>query len=181
MSVTETELKAHAAERKAPRVTLEQLEANIFSSKFFYDDTLTLCVITLANGFKVTGESACADPKMYNKDIGDRLAFDDAKRKIWSLMGYALKEKVALVEASSPPSKSNMETFVGTKVVHAVPMDRLAYNLFRGWDLPEDEDGSDEGYLVEYADGGRANVEGYAGYISWSPKDVFERAYGRLI
>lgn len=195
VTVTENELIAHATERKAPRVTLEQLKANIMSIHYINayeaasaaghpvsDDLkyLTLCILVLANGFTVTGQSACADPAMFSKAIGEKLAYADAENKVWALMGYALKEKIAMVAAGIPPSKSNMETFVGTKVVHAVPMNRLAYNEFRGWDLPDDENGDDEGYLVEYADGGRANVEGYAGYISWSPKDVFERAYGKL-
>jgi len=34
-----------------------------------------------------------------------------------------------------------------------------------------------EGYLVEYQDGGKPNHPDFAGYISWSPKDVFEKAY----
>lgn len=56
-------------------------------------------------------------------------------------------------------------------------MTRLAYNILRGLDLPQDEDDNDEGYLVEYLDGGQANCEGYTGYVSWSPKPVFEKAY----
>lgn len=70
-----------------------------------------------------------------------------------------------------------MNTYLGTKIVHATTMDRAAYNEYRGWELPADENGADEGYLVEYADGGRANDSRHAGYIIWSPKDVFERAY----
>lgn len=73
--------------------------------------------------------------------------------------------------------KDNMKQYVGTKVINAVPMNRLDYNTLRGWKLPDDENGSDEGYLVEYVDGGKANVEGFDGYISWSPKDVFEKSY----
>nr|WP_311470171.1 hypothetical protein [uncultured Porphyromonas sp.] len=71
----------------------------------------------------------------------------------------------------------SMIHYVGTKEIRATPMSRRDYNDLRGWTLPEDEDGDDEGYLVEYTDGGKANVEGFRGYISWSPKDVFERAY----
>lgn len=70
-----------------------------------------------------------------------------------------------------------MKTYIGTKIVRATPMNRLDYNVFRGWQLPADENGADEGYLVEYTDGGKANTPQYAGYVSWSPKDVFERAY----
>lgn len=69
------------------------------------------------------------------------------------------------------------KTYYGTKKIVAKPMTRLEYNQFRGWVLPSDEDGSDEGYLVEYLDGGKPNVEGYAGYVSWSPKEQFEAAY----
>lgn len=63
------------------------------------------------------------------------------------------------------------------KEVNVIPMNRQEYNDFRGWKLPDDENGEDEGYLVEYVDGGKANTPQYNGYVSWSPRDVFERAY----
>ena len=70
-----------------------------------------------------------------------------------------------------------MSSYIGTKLVNAKPMTRQEYNDFRGWKLPEDERGDDKGYLVEYVDGGKANTAEYAGYVSWSPVDVFERSY----
>lgn len=70
-----------------------------------------------------------------------------------------------------------MKHFIGTKLIKAEPMTRGEYNDFRGWKLPSDEDGNDEGYLVEYLDGGKANVNGYEGYVSWSPKEQFENAH----
>lgn len=69
-----------------------------------------------------------------------------------------------------------MQQYVSTKIVTATPMTRQEYNNFRGWQLPADENGADEGYLVEYHDGGQSNVDSHKGYVSWSPKDVFERA-----
>ena len=49
--------------------------------------------------------------------------------------------------------------YLGTKQVLARPMTRQAYNDYRGWALPADENGADEGYLIEYVDGiGRAHV-----------------------
>ena len=72
---------------------------------------------------------------------------------------------------------STTKTYIGTKVIHALPMTRQAYNDYRGWQLPDNEDGADDGYLVEYVDGGKANDQRHAGYISWSPSDVFKRAY----
>jgi len=72
-----------------------------------------------------------------------------------------------------------MNRYIGTKALNAKPMTRLAYNDLRGWEVPADENPADDGYLVEYSDGGKANHPNFAGYISWSPKDVFERAYRR--
>jgi len=70
-----------------------------------------------------------------------------------------------------------MKTYIGTKLIQAQPMTRAAYNEYRGWVLPANENGEDTGYLVEYIDGGKANDSRHAGYISWSPSDVFAKAY----
>lgn len=70
-----------------------------------------------------------------------------------------------------------MSTHIGTKVINAQPMTRQAYNDLRGWTVPADEEPSDEGYLVEYMDGGTPNMPGFDGYVSWSPKAQFEAAY----
>ena len=70
-----------------------------------------------------------------------------------------------------------MNKYLGTKEVLAKPMTRIEYNQYRGWQLPENENGSDEGFLIEYVDGGQSNDSRHAGYISWSPADVFAQAY----
>lgn len=70
-----------------------------------------------------------------------------------------------------------MNQFIGTKVIQAIVMNRREYTEYRGWELPKDENGADEGYLVEYLDGGKPNHGKHKGYISWSPKEQFEHAY----
>ena len=70
-----------------------------------------------------------------------------------------------------------MNAYIGTKIINAMPMTRASYNALRGWTLPADENGDDDGYLVEYTDGGKPNHEDFAGYISWSPKEQFDGAY----
>jgi hypothetical protein len=70
-----------------------------------------------------------------------------------------------------------MKKYECHKTVLALPMTRGVYNAYRGWSLPADENGTDEGFLVEYLDGGKANHQNHMGYISWSPKDVFNRGY----
>lgn len=70
-----------------------------------------------------------------------------------------------------------MQKHIGVKLINAKPMTRLEYNDLRGCNVPDDENPADDGFLVEYVDGGKANHPDFSGYISWSPKDVFERAY----
>lgn len=70
-----------------------------------------------------------------------------------------------------------MKNYIGTKAIKARPMTRKEYNDYRGWEMPADEDGSDEGYLVEYLDSPSDAHPDHDGYISWSPTDVFERSY----
>lgn len=67
--------------------------------------------------------------------------------------------------------------YIGTKSLRAKPMTRGEYCKYRNWELPANEDQADEGYLVEYDDGGKPNDPRHEGYISWSPADVFEKSY----
>lgn len=73
----------------------------------------------------------------------------------------------------------SMLAYIGTKTVLAAPMTRGEYNEYRSWQIPENEDPAEQGYLVEYVDGGKPNDDRHNGYISWSPSDVFERSYQR--
>lgn len=77
----------------APRLT-PTLIADTVTTKSFYKltDVLTVCVLTLRNGFTVTGESACASPENFDKEIGERIAYEQALDKIWALEGYLLKQ-----------------------------------------------------------------------------------------
>ena len=70
----------------------------------------------------------------------------------------------------------SLDTFIGTKIIQATPMNRKEYNDFRGWELPKDENGDDAGYLVIYPDS-NPNTSHYQGYVSWSPKKQFDDAY----
>jgi len=56
---------------------------------------LTFCVLVLKNGFTVTGESACASPENFDAELGRKIARQNAVNKIWPLMGYELKCRLA--------------------------------------------------------------------------------------
>ena len=119
---TETEI---AAASTAERVTPADIEAEIYSEHYFSgedgragaiqsahyvgrecptaDDAdidalklLTFCVLVLRNGFTVTGESACViSPENFNAEIGRRVAREHAVNKIWPLLGFRLRDKLA--------------------------------------------------------------------------------------
>lgn len=82
------------------------------------------------------------------------------------------KEEIAAI-------KTSMVQYTGTKTIMATPMTRGEYNALRGWEIPADEDPSDPGYLVQYENDSKANVEGFDGYISWSPQKPFDLAYNK--
>ena len=58
-------------------------------------ELLTFCVLVLKNGFTVTGESACASPENFNAEIGRRIARESAVQKVWPLLGFRLRDKLA--------------------------------------------------------------------------------------
>lgn len=80
--------------RKAPRITKEAIEAKISKVDFHYQGQLTICVLTMTNGFMQVGKAAPASPANYIKEVGDRFAYEDAFKGLWHLEGYLLCEKL---------------------------------------------------------------------------------------
>ena len=116
MSDQQIEQEIQAKGLTAPRVTPQDIEANIVSEHYFTAEQgafaafdpprgadivppalslLTFCVLVLRNGFTVTGESACASPENFDAELGRKIARQNAVQKLWPLMGYALKEQLA--------------------------------------------------------------------------------------
>jgi hypothetical protein len=98
MGTQENEIEKEIVDKglTAPRITPSDIDAKI--SKEYYHivpgTTLTICVLTLENGFTVTGESAAASPENFDEEIGRKIARDNARDKIWALEGYLLKQKL---------------------------------------------------------------------------------------
>ena len=102
----EAEIKRKGCDT-APRVTPEHIEAAIFGTNYIHLSytTLTICVLTLRNGFTVVGESACADEANYDPEIGQRIARANAVQKVWALEGYLLKQRLheeGMLRAEAP-------------------------------------------------------------------------------
>ncbi len=78
----------------APRLSPAMIDAAILSEQYhvFPTTTMTVCALTLQNGYIVTGESAAASPANFDADLGRRIARDNARNKIWALEGYLLRQ-----------------------------------------------------------------------------------------
>jgi hypothetical protein len=107
MSEQQIEQEIQAKGLTAPRVIPAQIDAAIAGEAYhvFEGSCLTLCCLTLQNGFTVTGESACASPENFNAELGRKIARDKARDKIWTLEGYLLRQR--LHEERDPNSELN--------------------------------------------------------------------------
>lgn len=92
----ETEIQAKGL--NAPRLTPAMIDEKILSEQYyiFPGTTLTVCALTLRNGYIVTGESAAASPSNFDEAIGRKIARENARNKIWGLEGYLLREHLSL-------------------------------------------------------------------------------------
>ena len=77
----------------APRLTPDKIDATILTEQYhvFPGTTMTVCCLTLLNGYCVTGESAAASPENFDEEIGRHIARRNARDKIWALEGYLLR------------------------------------------------------------------------------------------
>ena len=133
MSNTEQQIEQEIQDKglNAPRLTPEIINSKIVGVEYIltrdvckrdngveiFDapeplQTLTFCILTLENGFTVTGESACASPENFDAEIGKKIAYQNAREKIWMLEGYLLKEK--LYQAAQQP-KTHIERMQSEK------------------------------------------------------------------
>lgn len=81
----------------APRLSPQHIDDTIVGEAYhvFPGTTLTVCALTLKNGFQVVGESAAASPANFDEAIGRKIARDNARNKIWALEGYVLRGVLA--------------------------------------------------------------------------------------
>lgn len=81
----------------APRLNPAHIDSQIVNEQYFVfpGTTLTVCALTLKNGFHVTGESAAASPENFDEEIGRKISRENARGKIWALEGYLLRSKLA--------------------------------------------------------------------------------------
>ena len=82
--------------KTAPRLTPTDIDAQIAGEEYHvFGGVLTVCVLTLNNGFMVTGESACASPENFDQGIGQSISRKNAREKIWAFEGYALRNALS--------------------------------------------------------------------------------------
>lgn len=96
LRVTDNESKA--VQKTPNRVSLDSMVAKIANEEIIHPESfpeMTICVVTMDNGYRVVGKAAPADPENYNEALGVKFAHEDAIRQLWPLEGYALREKLS--------------------------------------------------------------------------------------
>jgi hypothetical protein len=88
--------QAIVATKTAPKVTKDGITAKIKDVKYIHEDLLTICIITMQNGFMVNGQSAPASPDNYDQEVGMTYAYENAFKQLWVLEGYLLKERLSV-------------------------------------------------------------------------------------
>ena len=78
-------------------VTMEDILSEIQDTTYyvFPNTTVTVCLLTLKNGYHVLGHSACVDPANFNKELGEKIAYDNAVDKCWELLGFRLRDELS--------------------------------------------------------------------------------------
>ena len=95
MTEADVEQRLRALKRTAPRITPAHIDdilarATVVQYLQPVGTTVTFCIITLETGFTVTGESATVHIDTFDAEIGQELAFKEARNKLWLLEGYRL-------------------------------------------------------------------------------------------
>jgi hypothetical protein len=77
-------------------IMASQIQDAIKSVEFhlFRGTSHMVCCATLSNGFTVIGESACADPKKFDLNLGQKYAREDVENKIAGFLAYGQAEKI---------------------------------------------------------------------------------------
>lgn len=83
------------AGKTAPRLSPADVDAAIRGETFtrLPSGKCLVCEITLQNGFTVRGEASVVRPENFDQEIGEKIARDDARKKIWPLLAYELQTK----------------------------------------------------------------------------------------
>lgn len=97
MDENKLEIQLNAMGLNAPRLSPTRINEQIVSEQFyiFPDTSMTVCCLTLRNGFNTVGTSAPASADNFNEEIGRNIARDKAREQIWALEGYLLKSKLS--------------------------------------------------------------------------------------
>jgi hypothetical protein len=83
------------ATKTAPKITKESIEERIAKVEYLSHGTTTICIITMCNGFKFIGHSTPASPENFDASVGERYAYDNAFKQIWTHEAYLLVDELS--------------------------------------------------------------------------------------
>ncbi|HEC41832.1 hypothetical protein LCGC14_1347960 [marine sediment metagenome] len=80
-------------------VTVKDVEGCITAENYIKSGKkMTVCHLTLQDGFEVIGVAGCVDPDNYDIVIGNKIAREKALDKVWQHLGSILQNTLAIME-----------------------------------------------------------------------------------
>jgi hypothetical protein len=94
------------------KLTKEYIESLVVSTKYFYTDKVTICVLTPKNGFEITAYSGTIDPENFDKEIGEKIAYNNAINILWGHEGYLATENNYMESISKAETRKQITVAV---------------------------------------------------------------------
>lgn len=115
------------------KLTKEYLDGLVVKTEYVHQGLLTICTITLKNGFQLVGTSACVSEDNFNAEIGENIAYKNAFEKLWELEGYLLKQRIYEQRGTQVTLRNGNQA----EVVYTSQFGKLLVVEHNGDELPE--------------------------------------------
>jgi ribosomal protein L19 len=158
--ITEEYSISHPNEVLKLCVTADEIEPLLAKFNFANNKGISVTPCTIGKFYDITKYTEFVSSKEVSEDTLDTRGYILADPSNPNMVTWVPEEDINnhLTEISTPATQ--------IKQVLVKEMTRGNYNEFKGWIIPENENPLDEGFLLKDPD---------SNYITWVPKDIFEK------
>jgi hypothetical protein len=78
------------------KITLDEIKSKITNAEYMFPDSckrMTIAVVTMENGFAISGQACATNIEDFSKEMGQKVALDDAIKRLWGALTYCSFEE----------------------------------------------------------------------------------------